>query len=69
MIALHISESNTSEIHLETQSTVNIPYVELDPTVPEWAKTPEKPLYTAAEVGAVAVIDRLTNSDLEDILR
>lgn len=26
--------------------------VETDPTVPAWAKTPEKPTYTAAEVGA-----------------
>lgn len=25
---------------------------ETDPTVPEWAKTPEKPSYTASEVGA-----------------
>lgn len=27
---------------------------ETDPTVPSWAKTPEKPTYTAEEVGAVA---------------
>ena len=27
--------------------------VETDPTVPEWAKQPEKPTYTAAEVGAL----------------
>lgn len=27
---------------------------ETDPTVPEWAKEPEKPKYTAQEVGAVA---------------
>ena len=26
---------------------------ETDPTVPEWAKQPEKPTYTAAEVGAL----------------
>ena len=25
---------------------------ETDPTVPDWAKTPEKPIYTASEVGA-----------------
>ena len=27
---------------------------ETDPTVPEWAKEPTKPTYTAAEVGAIA---------------
>lgn len=27
-------------------------YLESDPTVPEWAKSKEKPIYTAAEVGA-----------------
>lgn len=26
---------------------------ELDPTVPDWAKTPTKPEYNAAEVGAI----------------
>lgn len=29
------------------------PIEETDPTVPEWAKQPEKPMYTAAEVGAL----------------
>lgn len=28
-------------------------YTERDPTVPEWAKTPTKPSYTASEVGAL----------------
>ena len=28
-------------------------YTESDPTVPEWAKTPTKPSYTASEVGAL----------------
>jgi hypothetical protein len=27
---------------------------EIDPTVPDWAKTPEKPTYTADEVGALS---------------
>ena len=27
--------------------------VETDPTVPDWAKTPQKPKYTANEVGAL----------------
>lgn len=26
---------------------------EIDPTVPDWAKAPEKPTYTASEVGAL----------------
>lgn len=28
------------------------PFTETDPTVPDWAKQPEKPTYTASEVGA-----------------
>lgn len=28
-------------------------YNEIDPTVPDWAKAPEKPTYTANEVGAL----------------
>lgn len=31
------------------------PIEETDPTVPEWAKQPEKPTYTASEVGALPV--------------
>lgn len=31
--------------------------VETDPTVPAWAKQPEKPEYTAQEVGAVATVN------------
>ena len=30
------------------------PFTETDPTVPDWAKQPEKPTYTASEVGADA---------------
>lgn len=33
---------------------------ETDPTVPEWAKQPQKPKYTAAEVGAQPMGDYLT---------
>ena len=29
------------------------PFEETDPTVPDWAKQPEKPTYTASEVGAL----------------
>ena len=40
---------------------------ELDPTVPDWAKSPTKPEYTAEDVGAVAEkdIEAFTPSDLE----
>ena len=33
------------------------PIAETDPTVPDWAKQPTKPSYTAAEVGAVATVN------------
>lgn len=36
-------------------------YTETDPTVPEWAKAPTKPTYTAQEIGA------LTTSDADKI--
>ena len=35
---------------------------ETDPTVPGWAKQPDKPTYTAAEVGAVADTANTTNN-------
>lgn len=34
---------------------------ETDPTVPSWAKAPNKPTYTASEVGAVATTDVANN--------
>ena len=37
------------------------PPAESDPTVPEWAKQPQKPKYTASEVGALAS-DELQNA-------
>lgn len=36
-------------------------YTESDPTVPDWAKTPTKPTYTAAEVGALSLDDANNN--------
>ena len=48
-------------------------YTETDPTVPAWAKTPTKPTYTAAEVGALSVDDANKNfakkSDISSIYR
>lgn len=40
---------------------------EKDPTVPDWAKRPTKPSYTAQDIGAVAAADMqpLTAADLE----
>lgn len=32
-------------------------YTESDPTVPDWAKAPSKPLYTPAEIGALSIDD------------
>jgi hypothetical protein len=36
----------------EGTPTILTPYTETDPTVPDWAKQPAKPTYTAAEIGA-----------------
>lgn len=36
---------------------------ELDPTVPEWAKKPTKPVYTAAEVGALPADTQIPSVD------
>lgn len=33
---------------------------EVDPTVPDWAKQPQKPAYTAEEVGAVATVNGIS---------
>lgn len=48
-------------------------YTETDPTVPDWAKTPTKPTYTAAEVGALSLDDANKNfakkSDVTTIYR
>lgn len=40
------------------------PHVETDPTVPDWAKQPEKPTYTAQEVGAQPAGDYALKSEL-----
>lgn len=37
---------------LENDQKYLTSYTESDPTVPSWAKTPNKPSYTASEVGA-----------------
>ena len=40
---------------------------ESDPTVPEWAKQPNKPTYTASEVGALSEIPQATSETLGGI--
>ena len=44
------------------------PIEETDPTVPEWAKQPEKPTYTASEVGALPAGTKIPSktSDLQN---
>ena len=46
---------------LEKADTALQSYTETDPTVPAWAKTPTKPTYTAAEVGALSLDDANKN--------
>lgn len=46
---------------LEKADTALQSYTETDPTVPAWAKTPTKPIYTAAEVGALSIDDANNN--------
>lgn len=46
---------------LEKADTALQSYTETDPTVPAWAKTPTKPTYTAAEVGALSLDDANSN--------
>lgn len=38
-------------------------FTETDPTVPDWAKQPSKPMYTAGEVGALGVEAANSESD------
>lgn len=42
-------------------------YTETDPTVPDWAKNPNKPEYTAAEVGAIPASEAGNFARKEDI--
>lgn len=46
---------------LEKADTALQSYTESDPTVPAWAKTPTKPTYTAAEIGALSIDDANNN--------
>lgn len=48
------SEVPTKTSQLSNDSGFITSYTETDPTVPNWAKQPNKPSYTAAEVGALS---------------
>ena len=46
--------SKLSELDNDSGYITEVPdFTETDPTVPEWAKQPTKPTYTASEVGAL----------------
>lgn len=45
----------------------NIDITETDPTVPSWAKAPNKPSYTASEVGALPDDTALFSGDYDDL--
>lgn len=40
-------------------------YDEIDPTVPDWAKTPNKPSYTADEINAITKDNVVTKSEID----
>lgn len=42
-------------------------YTETDPTVPDWAKQPNKPTYTASEVGALPADTELFSGNYNDL--
>jgi hypothetical protein len=58
---------------LEKADTALQSYTETDPTVPAWAKTPTKPTYPAAEIGALSIDDANNNfakkSDISTVYR
>lgn len=43
-------------------------YDEIDPTVPEWAKTEKKPSYTADEINAVNNDAEITTASIDAII-
>lgn len=42
---------------------------EIDPTVPSWAKSSNKPEYSADEVGAISENSAITLKELEDMFK
>lgn len=52
--------ANSVQISLGKADTALQSYTETDPTVPAWAKQPNKPTYTAQEVGALPADSQIT---------
>lgn len=44
------------------------PFMEIDPTVPNWAKEENKPAYNANEVGALSAGDLITSEEIDEIV-
>lgn len=73
-INLSQSSSNVSVSPEQITNAVNnyldnnpITFEETDPNVPEWAKQPNKPTYTAFEVGALPVNTKLFSGSYDDL--
>lgn len=52
--------ADSVKISLGKADTALQSYTEIDPTVPAWAKQPNKPTYTAQEVGALPADSQIT---------
>lgn len=57
----------TNEYKEKLDGLENIAFEESDPTVPAWAKTENKPIYTADEVGALSKDTPLFSGDYNDL--
>lgn len=57
----------TNEYKEKLEGLENIVIEETDPTVPDWAKEPTKPSYTADEVGALSKTTALFSGDYNDL--
>lgn len=59
--------ASNGQTHVDAYMAAH-PFTETDPTVPNWAKQPEKPTYTASEVGALPVGTKIPSktSDLQN---
>lgn len=67
------AEQTVAEMITKAVAGLDVDYTEVDPTVPDWAKHPTKPTYTAEEVGALPnttpipdVSGKLETSTFED---
>lgn len=54
---LRIRDIDDSDCEEDGDDGDDDPFIETDPTVPAWAKQPNKPTYTAKEVGAATMAD------------